>query len=98
MLQSREGRIVDVVEAVLFFLLVGLAAWAIAGAKEVKGKLVSLLVIAAFVLIGLGIGYGFGVLGKNRQVGIEIATPLAYLLGLAGTLGRIRENKRKRMK
>jgi hypothetical protein len=75
--------------------LVALSVLAIASAKGMKWKLLNLLIILAFMGLGLLIGWGMGMWGKNMEIGALVAIPLACLLGAVGALGCWRRNKRR---
>lgn len=77
----------------LVFLV--LLVFAVAGAKGVKWKLLNLLIIMAFMVLGIAIGFGLGAWGGNMAIGGHVAAPLMTLLGAVGAFGCIRRNKRR---
>jgi hypothetical protein len=83
----------DLLGALLSFVLAALIVYAITGAKGNKTKFFNLFNILGFMALGLVIGYVLGAWGGNRTVGVQTGIALMYLLGLAGSLGRIRENR-----
>jgi hypothetical protein len=74
-------------------LLMAASVLAIAGAKEMKWKLLNLLIILGFVATGVGIGFLIGIWGGNPAIGGHTVLPLSTLLGAVGGLGCIRRNK-----
>ena len=59
--------------------LVVIAAWAILSAKGIKGRLLSLLTILAFMAVGLGTGFAVGARDENlafaQQRGDQLDDP-----------------------
>jgi hypothetical protein len=83
----------DLLGAALSFVLVSLVVYAIIGAKGNKAKLLNLFNILGFMVVGQAMGYVLGAWGGNTKVGMQTGIALMYLLGLAGSLGRIRANR-----
>jgi hypothetical protein len=76
--------------------LLVISVWAIASAKGVKGRLLNLLIIVAFMTGGLGIGFLTGAGGGNSAIRDNTAISLMILLGAISGIGCIVRNRRGR--
>jgi hypothetical protein len=75
--------------------MIGVAAFAIARAKGTKWKLLNLLIILAFMGLGVGIGYASAVGDRSMAIGAESTRPLTTSLGILGALACMQGNKRR---
>jgi hypothetical protein len=81
--------------AVLWLVTLILAsAFAIAGARGLKWKLLNILIILCCMGVGLGIGYAAGLGSKNMGMVPGEAVPFAMMFGIVGALGCVVGNKR----
>jgi hypothetical protein len=94
-LQSGVSASMDrnAVEAFLVALFL-LSAFAVARARGGKDKVLTLLVISAFMGSGSVIGFVFGYSAKDEFVGAYLAFELMWALGSIAAVGRIRRNRR----
>ena len=85
-----ESGAVQVFLVALFLLL----AFAVAGARGGKDKVLNLLVISTFMWMGSVVGFVFGYSAKDFGVGSYLAFELMWALGSIAAVGRIRRNRR----
>jgi hypothetical protein len=83
------------VGGLFLLLLIVLTVWAIFGAKGAKWKLLNLLIIVAFVGVGLGLGYLAGLWSSNMAIGAHFSVLLATLLGSAAAYVCLRRNGKR---
>jgi hypothetical protein len=76
--------------------LVVIAAWAILSANKMKGRLLTLLAILAFMAGGLGVGFAIG--HGNAGIRGNAAISLMILLGAVSAIGCLVGNRRSRNK
>jgi|GEM_PF-1517379 hypothetical protein len=76
--------------------LVVIAAWAILSAKGIKGRLLSLLTILAFMAVGLGTGFAVGARDGNLAIRSNAATSWMILLGAVSGFGCVIRNRPSR--
>ena len=72
--------------------MVGMAIAAVVTAKGAKWKLINLGVIVGLIFVGLLTGLVAGMWARNNALGVDIALPLAIMLGFVGGLGCYRRN------
>jgi hypothetical protein len=67
--------------------LVVIAVWGILSAKGIKGRLLTLLTILAFMAVGLGTGFAVGARDGNSAIRGNAATSWMILLGAVSGFG-----------
>ena len=80
--------------AFLFLVFLVLSVAAIMGGHGAQRKLINLLIIVAFMLVGIAVGIALGAWGGNMAIGGHVAASAMILLGAVGALGCIRRNKK----
>jgi apolipoprotein N-acyltransferase len=78
-----------------FLVVAALSMLASIEAKNMKGKLLNILIVFSFMGWGLGIGWAISFAGPNMAIGAEASAPLAILLGAVGALACLRRNERR---
>jgi hypothetical protein len=76
--------------------LVVIAAWAILSAKGIRGRLLTLLTILAFMAGGLGVGFAIGAWDGNTAIRGNAATSWMILLGAVSGFGCVVRNRQSR--
>jgi hypothetical protein len=73
--------------------LVVIGAWAILSAKGIKGRLLTLLTIPAFMVVGPGTGFAVGARDGNLAIRSSAATSWMILLGAVSGFGCVIRNR-----
>lgn len=69
------------------------SVFAIAGARELRWKLINAVVILGCMGVGFGLGYAAGLGGQNLGRVPDAGPTFSMILGIVGAMGCIAENR-----